>query len=100
MRTFEETFYNLNEGEIGGSTPANRGECARPAKREGSFTMRTGLLDGKRQGAIKWTRLCRTLRPTPWLRAPPLGSPLATGPIKDWSLTSLKGKLIKIGGRW
>ena len=23
MRTFEETFYNLNEGEIGGSTPAN-----------------------------------------------------------------------------
>ena len=23
MRTFEETFYNLNEGEIGGSTPPN-----------------------------------------------------------------------------
>ena len=24
MRTFAETFYNLNEGELGGSTPANR----------------------------------------------------------------------------
>ena len=65
------------------------------------------IKEGK--GAIKWTRLsCRTFAANAvqiQLRALAynLGNFLRTlatpEPIKDWSLTSLKGKLIKIGGK-
>ena len=63
----------------------------------------------KPQGAIKWTRLsCRTfaanaVRLQLHALAYNLGNFLRTlatpEPIKDWSLTSLKEKLIKIGAK-
>jgi Transposase DDE domain group 1 len=66
------------------------------------------IKEGK--GAIKWTRLsCRTFAANAVLRlqlhalAYNLGNFLRTlatpEPIKDWSLTSLKDKLIKIGAK-
>jgi len=64
-------------------------------------------VEGK--GAIKWTRLsCRTftanaVRLQLHALAYNLGNVLRTlatpEPIKDWSLTSLKDKLIKIGAK-
>ena len=60
------------------------------------------------KGAIKWTRLsCRTFANAVRLQlhalAYNLGNFLRTlatpEPIKDWSLTSLKDKLIKIGAK-
>jgi len=66
-------------------------------------------MDQGRQGAIKWTRLsCRTfaanaVRLQLHALAYNLGNFLRTlatpEPIKDWSLTSLKEKLIKIGAK-
>ena len=66
-------------------------------------------MDQEGKGAIKWTRLsCRTF-PANAMRlrlhalADNLGNSLRTlpmpEPIKDWSLTSLKEKLIKIGAK-
>src|SRR5262245_9152036 len=64
---------------------------------------------GRSKGAIKWTRLsCRTfaanaVRLQLHALAYNLGNFLRTlatpEPIKDWSLTSLKEKLIKIGAK-
>ena len=85
---------------------------SRPAERVVAFYNKRGtceqwIKEGK--GAIKWTRLsCRTfaanaVRLQLHALAYNLGNflrPLATpGPIKDWSLTSLKEKLIKIGAK-
>jgi hypothetical protein len=63
------------------------------------------IKEGK--GAIKWTRLsCRTFAANAvrlQLHAPTLGNFLRTlatsEPTKDWSLTTLKDKLIKIGAK-
>jgi hypothetical protein len=83
---------------------------SRPAERVVAFYNKRGtceqwIKEGK--GAIKWTRLsCRTfaanaVRLQVHALAYNLGNILRTlatpEPIKDWSLTSLKGKLIKIG---
>jgi len=85
---------------------------SRPAERVVAFYNKHGtceqwIKEGK--GAIKWTRLsCRTfaanaVRLQLHALAYNLGNflrPLATPePIKDWSLTSLKEKLIKIGAK-
>ena len=84
---------------------------SRPAERVVAFYNKRGtceqwIKEGK--GAIKWTRLsCRTfaanaVRLQLHALAYNLGNFLGTlatpEPIKDWSLTSLKEKLIKIGG--
>jgi len=84
----------------------------RPARRVVAFYNQRGtceqyIKEGK--GAIKWTRLsCRTfaanaVRPQLHALAYNLGNFLRTlatpEPIKDWSLTSLKEKLIKIGAK-
>src|SRR5512133_1705761 len=85
---------------------------ARPAERVVAFYNQRGtceqwIKEGK--GAIKWTRLsCRTfaanaVRLQLHALAYNLGNFLRTlatpEPIKDWSLTSLKDKLIKIGAK-
>src|ERR1700740_2458073 len=85
---------------------------ARPAGNVVSFYNKRGtceqwVKEGK--GAIKWTRLsCRTfaanaVRLQLHALAYNLGNFLRTlatpEPIKDWSLTSLKEKLIKIGAK-
>ena len=85
---------------------------SRPADRVVAFYNKRGtceqwIKEGK--GAIKWTRLsCRTLaanavRLQLHALAYNLGNFLRTlatpEPIKDWSLTSLKEKLIKIGAK-
>jgi hypothetical protein len=85
---------------------------SRPAERVVAFYNKRGtceqwIKEGK--GAIKWTRLsCRTfaanaVRLQLHTLAYNLGNFLRTlatpEPIKDWSLTSLKEKLIKIGAR-
>ena len=85
---------------------------SRPADRVVAFYNKRGtceqwIKEGK--GAIKWTRLsCRTfaanaVRLQLHALAYNLGNFLRTlatpEPIKDWSLTSLKEKLIKIGAR-
>jgi Transposase DDE domain group 1 len=85
---------------------------SRPAKRVVAFYNKRGtceqwIKEGK--GAIKWTRLsCRTfaanaVRLQLHALAYDLGNFLRTlatpEPIKDWSLTSLKEKLIKIGAK-
>src|SRR5262249_29135787 len=85
---------------------------SRPAERVVAFYNKRGtceqcIKEGK--GAIKWTRLsCRTfaanaVRLQLHALAYNLGNFLRTlatpEPIKDWSLTSLKEKLIKIGPR-
>jgi Transposase DDE domain group 1 len=85
---------------------------ARPAESVVAFYNRRGtceqwIKEGK--GAIKWTRLsCRSfaanaVRLQLHALAYNLGNFLRTlatpEPIKDWSLTSLKGKLIKIGAK-
>jgi Transposase DDE domain group 1 len=65
--------------------------------------VRTRIKEGK--GAIKWTRLsCRTfaanaVRLQPTISATSCATLATPEPIKDWSLTSLKEKLIKIGAR-
>src|SRR5262249_12270244 len=84
----------------------------RPAERVVAFYNKRGtceqwIKEGK--GAIKWTRLsCRTfaanaVRLQLHALAYNLGNLLRTlatlEPIKDWSLTSLKHKLIKIGAK-
>jgi hypothetical protein len=82
----------------------------RPADRVVAFKRETceqWIKEGK--GAIKWTRLsCRTfaanaVRLQLQALAYNLGNFLRTlatpEPIKDWSLTSLKEKLIKIGAK-
>jgi hypothetical protein len=84
----------------------------RPAERVVAFYNKRGtceqwIKEGK--GAIKWTRLsCRTfaanaVRLQLHALAYNLGNFLRTlatpEPIKDWSLTSLKDKLIKIGAK-
>ena len=84
----------------------------RPAERVVAFYNKRGtreqwIKEGK--GAIKWTRLsCRTfaanaVRLQLHALAYNLGNFLRTlatpEPIKDWSLTSLKEKLIKIGAK-
>ena len=85
---------------------------SRPAERVVAFYNKRGtceqwIKEGK--GAIKWTRLsCRTfaanaVRLQLHALAYNLGNFLRTlatpEPIKDWSLTSLKEKLIKIGAK-
>ena len=90
----------------------NRNEHEPPAERVVAFYNKRGtceqwIKEGK--GAIKWTRLsCRTfaanaVRLQLHALAYNLGNFLRTlatsEPIKDWSLTSLKDKLIKIGAR-
>jgi Transposase DDE domain group 1 len=85
---------------------------SRPAERVVAFYNRRGtceqwIKEGK--GAIKWTRLsCRTYAANAvglqlHALAYNLGNFLRTlatpQPIKDWSLTSLKEKLIKIGAK-
>jgi hypothetical protein len=84
---------------------------SRPADRVVAFYNKRGreqwIKEGK--GAIKWTRLsCRTfaanaVRLQLHALAYNLGNFLRTlatpEPIKDWSLTSLKEKLIKIGAK-
>ena len=85
---------------------------SRPADRVVAFYNKRGtceqwIKEGK--GAIKWTRLsCRTfaanaVRLQLHALAYNLGNVLRTlatpEPIKDWSLTSLKEKLIKIGAK-
>jgi len=85
---------------------------SRPAERVVAFYNKRGkceqwIKEGK--GAIKWTRLsCRTFAANAvrlQLHAPAynLGNFLRTlatpEPLKDWSLTSLKEKLIKIGAK-
>ena len=85
---------------------------SRPAERVVAFYNKRGtceqrIKEGK--GAIKWTRLsCRTfaanaVRLQLHALAYNLGNFLRTlatpEPIKDWSLTTLKDKLIKIGAR-
>jgi hypothetical protein len=85
---------------------------SRPAERVVAFYNKRGtceqwIKEGK--GAIKWTRLsCRTfaantVRLMLHALAYNLGNFLRTlatpEPIKDWSLTSLKEKLIKIGAK-
>ena len=90
----------------------HRDEHERPAERVVAFYNKRGtceqwIKEGK--GAIKWTRLsCRTfaanaVRLQLHALAYNLGNFLRTlatpEPIKDWSLTSLKEKLIKIGAK-
>jgi hypothetical protein len=85
---------------------------ARPAERIVAFYNQRGtaeqwIKEGK--GAIKWTRLsCRTfaanaVRLQLHVLAYNLGNFMRTlgmpEPIRDWSLTSLKEKLIKIGAK-
>ncbi len=85
---------------------------SRPAERVVAFYNKRGtceqwIKEGK--GAIKWTRLsCRTfaanaVRLQLHALACNLGNFLRTlatpEPIKDWSLTTLKDKLIKIGAK-
>jgi DDE family transposase len=85
---------------------------SRPAERVVAFYSKRGtaeqwIKEGK--GAIKWTRLsCRTfaanaVRLQLHALAYNLGNFLRTlatpEPIKDWSLSSLKEKLIKIGAK-
>jgi hypothetical protein len=85
---------------------------SRPAERVVAFYNKLGtceqwIKEGK--GAIKWTRLsCRTfaanaVRLQLHALAYNLGNFLRTlatpEPIKDWSLTSLREKLIKIGAK-
>src|ERR1700739_4473893 len=85
---------------------------SRPAERVVAFYNKRGtceqwIKEGK--GAIKWTRLsCRTfaanaVRLQLHVLAYNLGNFLRTlatpEPIKDWSLTTLKDKLIKIGAK-
>jgi Transposase DDE domain group 1 len=85
---------------------------SRPAERVVAFYNKRGtceqrIKEGK--GAIKWTRLsCRTfaanaVRLQLHALAYNLGNFLRTlatpEPIKDWTLTSLKEKLIKIGAK-
>src|ERR1700747_2110060 len=87
-------------------------DLARPAERVVAFYNHRGtceqyIREGK--GAIKWTRLsCRSfaanaVRLQLHALAHNLGNFLRTlatpEPIKDWSLTSLKDKLIKIGAK-
>src|SRR5213076_2873035 len=91
---------------------ADFGQGARPAERVVAFYNKRGtceqwIKEGK--GAIKWTRLsCRTfaanaVRLQLHALAYNLGNFLRTlatpEPIKDWSLTTLKDKLIKIGAK-
>jgi hypothetical protein len=76
---------------------------ARPAENVVAFYNKRGtceqwIREGK--GAIKWTRLsCRSFA----ANAVRLGNFLRTlampEPIKDWSLTTLKEKLVKIGAK-
>ena len=83
---------------------------SRPAERVVAFYNKRGtceqwIKEGK--GAIKWTRLsCRTFAANAvrlQLHSPAYNNFLRTlatpEPIKDWSLTSLKEKLIKIGAK-
>ena len=85
---------------------------ARPAERVVAFYNQRGtaeqwIKEGK--GAIKWTRLsCRSfaanaVRLQLHVLAYNLGNFMRTlampDPIKDWSMTSLKEKLIKIGAK-
>jgi hypothetical protein len=85
---------------------------SRPAERVVAFYNQRGtceqrIKEGK--GAIKWTRLsCRTFAPNAvrlqlHALAYNLGNFLRTlatpEPIKDWSLTSLREKLIKVGAK-
>jgi Transposase DDE domain group 1 len=85
---------------------------SRPAERVAAFYNKRGtceqwIKEGK--GAIKWTRLSRRTFAANAVRlqlhalAYNLGNFLRTlatpEPIKDWSLTSLKDKLIKIGAK-
>ena len=90
----------------------HRHQHGRPAERVVAFYNKRGtceqwIKEGK--GAIKWTRLsCRSfaanaVRLQLHALAYNLGNFLRTlatpEPIKDWSLTSLKEKLIKIGAK-
>ena len=85
---------------------------SRPAERVVAFCNKRGtceqwIKEGK--GAIKWTRLsCRTfaanavrlqLHALAYNLGNFLRTPATPEPIKDWSLTSLKEKLIKIGAK-
>ncbi len=85
---------------------------SRPAERVVAFYNKRGTCEQwikEDNGAIKWTRLsCRTfavnaVRLQLHALAYNLGNFLRTlampEPIKDWSLTSLKEKLIKIGAK-
>ena len=83
------------------------GRALSNSRRTGQSTLALANVEGK--GAIKWTRLsCRTftanaVRLQLHALAYNLDNVLRTlatpEPIKDWSLTSLKDKLIKIGAK-
>ena len=89
------------------SRPADRVVASTISAGRANNGSRTWIKEGK--GAIKWTRLsCRTfaanaVRLQLHALAYNLGNFLRTlatpEPIKDWSLTSLKEKLIKIGAK-
>ena len=71
---------------------------ARPAENVVAFYNKRGtceqwIKEGK--GAIRWTRLSPLIRRL----ISQLPAHAAREPIKDWSLTSLKEKLIKIGAK-
>jgi hypothetical protein len=81
-----------------------------PAERVVAFYNKAGTCEQRIKegnGAIKWTRLsCRTSQPTPYdsrfMRSRIISAASAAGwrlpsQIKDWSLTILKEKLVKIG---
>ena len=79
---------------------------ARPAENVVGFYNKRGtceqwIKEGK--GAIRWTRLSNAVRLQLHALAYNLGNflrtPATPEPMKDWSLTSLKEKLIKIGAR-
>ena len=108
--------YDFREGQASGELYPCVGfivtNMSRPAERVVAFYNKRGtceqwIKEGK--GAIKWTRLsCRTfaanaVRLQLHALAYNLGNFLRTlatpEPIKDWSLTSLKDKLIKIGAK-
>jgi hypothetical protein len=104
-----EKLTTLSEHE---RTASATHQLSRPAERVAAFYYKRGtckqwIKEGK--GAIKWTRLsCRTfaanaVRLQLHTLAYNLGNFLRTlatpEPIKDWSLTSLKQKLIKIGAK-
>jgi hypothetical protein len=82
---------------------------SRPAERVVAFYNKRGRSEQEGKGAITWTRLsCRTfaanaVRLQLHALAYNLGNFLRTlatpEPIKDWSLTTLKDKLIKIGAK-
>src|SRR6266481_461499 len=116
-RNLDQAAEGYRQGRVASRTTLSRvgfivTNMSRPAERVVAFYNKRGtceqwIKEGK--GAIKWTRLsCRTfaanaVRLQLHALAYNLGNFLRTlatpEPIKNWSLTSLKEKLIKIGAK-